>query len=89
MLFSPCLVVNIRGLTLNQHPRSIAHAMSFSVPVNQCNTGLFRFIVRSIDERTGRVAPLEWMLIIRPITIGLGPDMVASHIPFQLVPKLQ
>ena len=26
---------------------------------------------------------------LRPITIGLGPDMVASHIPFQLVPKLQ
>lgn len=27
--------------------------------------------------------------LIAPITIGLGPDMVASHIPFQLVPKLQ
>ena len=26
---------------------------------------------------------------LRTITIGLGPDMVASHIPFQLVPKLQ
>lgn len=26
---------------------------------------------------------------VAPITIGLGPNMVASHIPFQLVPKLQ
>ena len=28
-------------------------------------------------------------VVLEPITIGLGPDMVASHIPFQLVPKLQ
>ena len=26
---------------------------------------------------------------IIPITINMEPDMAASHIPFQLVPKLQ
>ena len=37
-------------------------------------------------QREGRNRKLD---LIAPITIGLGPDMVASHIPFQLVPKLQ
>lgn len=66
-MFRPCLVVHIRGLILNQHPRSTAHAVSFSVPINQCNTGLFRLTVCSIDESTHQVAPLEWMLIIHPL----------------------
>ena len=39
----------------------------FFVPINQCNTGLFRLTVCSIDESTHRVAPLEWMLIIHPL----------------------
>ena len=42
--------------------------------------------VRSVIDRI--LAALA-LILLAPITIGLGPDMVASHIPFQLVPKLQ
>ena len=34
-------------------------------------------------------AELDWLLYHKPITINMEPDMAASHIPFQLVPKLQ
>ena len=47
------------------------------------------FIVWEIKHHPKQFRITVFLIVIILITINMEPDMAASHIPFQLVPKLQ